>query len=369
MGNEIENPKLKTRNCFGFFRTPRCAPVRRRWRRFSDSPLKGARISGNSPFEGDAGGVVESPSLNGMFRISNFQNICLFICLILLNLCSACQAAGQRKNADDILIRLISPDEKERFSAMEEAKNQPDRIVSGDIEKILKMPRKKNLSTLIFVLMEKRDNLIYEMSFPARKAVENSEGSFPNIAYYYARIRPRKGLRELYRLYQEHGDQRLTISKAMGETALPEAANFLMTEVFSHRNSGNSAFAPMAGLSASGVSVDKDKILRLLGENLDREEVILLSNLRTEFTQSDLMLLYEQGNKRKQGYVIQRIFREPARNFKMVRFVTEQAIEKGREDRAMEWMMSDTVRRCDDEQVRRYRKSVLERIRSQRKNR
>ncbi len=76
--------------------------------------------------------------------------------------------------------------EAERFKVIEEAKRIIENIDVNDIEIILTSLQPKNVSTLVFVLMEKQSDTLYKLNIPARKAIENSQGSFPNIAYYYA---------------------------------------------------------------------------------------------------------------------------------------------------------------------------------------
>jgi len=311
------------------------------------------------------------------------NSIMYLLCLIAMVACAASQAEGPAPSADPksltgepalpgdtsqskenvgtLLKQLMSPREAERFRAMDKAKTQLKGISVKNIEQVLTSLRKKNVSTLIFSLMEAGSDVLYGVSLPARRAAENSEGSFPNIAFYYARISPRKGLPELYRLYGERGDQRLSICKAIGETGDSEALKFLMAEAKAEKMDGASAFPFIAGMQSSNRNVSRDAIEWFLEQNLDREEIILLSRLRTSLTQRELVSLYDEG-KKKRVYAIEHIFRKPDIYFEALCSVIDKELENRQYDKVRQLMMSDSIRRSKDQRVRQYREAVLGRI-------
>lgn len=297
------------------------------------------------------------------FPCPAWERVIIFLLIFLTGIVS--QAAGSGSSPEkinDILNQLTSADEAERFKAIERIKAQQDVITVRDIEQSLASLRKKNVSTLIFVLMEAGSDILYRVGLPARMTIENSEGSFPNIAYYYAKIQPAKGLTELYRLYGKHSDERMAICKAIGEVGTREAADFLMTEALLEKQAGNSMIPHLAGLQHSRRTLGKSEIGRLLGQNLDRDEIILLSRFDSDLDSDTLMSFYTEGG-RKRSYAIEYVFREPGVNFKVLCFMTDREIEKQNYETVLQWMMSDSIRQCSDEQVRQYRESVLAKIR------
>lgn len=306
-----------------------------------------------------------SKNRRSVSTMPNKYGVLAISCLLAVFICMTSQAEEQipvNQEMADILDRLISPDELRRFGDLEKAKENINRIKADDIERLVTSLRQKNMSTLIFVLMETGSDILYHLSPPAQMSVENSAGSFPNIAYYYARINPEKGLGELYRLYDKNRDQRLHICKAIGEVGSLKAAEFLMAEAMMAKESGNSIVPMLAGLLIYNKPVGQDKILWLLEQSLDREEIILLSELNIGFSQNELAGLYNYGGK-KADYAVQYIFRDPVANFEAIRFIVDKELENKNYDRVLEWMMSDIFERINDPQLKLYRESLLELIR------
>lgn len=311
------------------------------------------------------------------------NNMMYLLCLIAVVACVASQAGGpapsadpqslagepalpgdiskSKENVETLLDQLTSPREAERFRAMKKLKTQLERIRVKNVEHALTSLRKKNVSTLIFLLMEAGSDVLYGIGLPARRAAENSEGSFPNIAFYYARVTPRKGLPELYRLYGKHREQRLAICKAIGETGDSGALKFLMAEAKAEKMAGASAFPFIAGLQSSDRTMSRDAIEWFLEQDLDREEIILLSRLRTSLDQSELVSFYDKGEKKK-IYATEHIFRKPDIYFEALCSVIDKELENRQYDKVRQMMMSDSIRRCRDQRVRQYRETVLRRI-------
>ncbi len=141
----------------------------------------------------------------------------------------AAWAAGD-KNHPKLLERLTAVDEAERFEVIDAAKSQIGHMEPKQIEVALTALRPKNLSTLIYVCIETHNPVLYHLSPPARQALENSPGSYPNIAYYYARVNPDNGLKALFGLYERHPDKRLPVCLAIGEICQKEARSFLLAK-------------------------------------------------------------------------------------------------------------------------------------------
>ncbi len=311
--------------------------------------------------------VWQVPVLNGMFST---PDVLMVVCLLVMLCFEASQAPAMEtvNNKDDniavILASLMSDKEAERFSTLEKARERFSSIKPRDIEHALVSLQKKNVSTLVFVLTETRSDAVYNMNPGVRTALENSKGSFPNIAYYYARIRPREGLAQLRRLYEKHITQRLFICKAIGETGFSEALNFLMAEAGKQKISGKSIIPHLAGLQCLNKIMNKADISRFLEQDLSREEIILLAGLKTDFSQTDLISFCKYG-RIKNAYAIQYVFRSPGPNFKAFRFIIEKELNNKQYDKVLQLMMSDGIRRTADQQVMQYRESVLAKVRKE----
>lgn len=257
-----------------------------------------------------------------------------------------------------VWIQLTSPSESERFRALESVNQTNTVFEAGEIEQALTGIRPKNTSTLIFLFMERRNDLLYRLSVPAKMALENSEGSFPNIAYYYARVRPSEGIGELFRLYNKRADQKMAVCKAIGETSLDEGTAFLWNEISRSREPG-SRIPMLAGLNAaSGRRAGKSRITQLLNSDLDREEIILLSQLKTDFGQDELVALFNGGG-RQHAYAMEYIFSSPERNFEALQAVITQMMERNQLDAVRALLMSDRIRGSTDERVQKFRQSIL----------
>jgi len=288
--------------------------------------------------------------------------ICFAFSFVIVLICiyRVTDAAGIRVHSNSLLIQLTSPDEAERFMALAKGEKQFGNLSIQEIESVLTTLREKNVSALIFILIETGNDAIYNMSFPARLSMERSEGSFPNIAYYYARVRPEKGLTELYRLYGGYREQRTVICKALGETKDLKAVDFLIQEAGKQTHSGSSMYAHLAGLLSSDYVFEGSKILSFLEDKLDREEIIMLSNLKANWNREDLISLYESGNNRKKSYVIQYVFRAPETNFDVFQYIIDNKINQKDYEGVLRLIMSDNIRRNNDRRIRQYCEAVLE---------
>lgn len=271
------------------------------------------------------------------------------------------QDNGPGSEFTPLLTQLTSTKESERFAILERAEECTGDIGVPDVEQALTSLRRKNVSTLVFVLMKADNDVLYRIGVPARMTVENSEGSFPNIAYYYARVSPQKGFHELVLLYKKRSDERLAICKAIGEVGTPEASEFLMAEARMQADAGNSMIPFLAGLQSSSKAIDVSRVAWFLEQELDREEIILLSHLKTRFMQKDLIAFYDKGG-RKRTYAIQHIFSDPAVNLDALRSVVTRALENNQHDTVRQWMMSDSMRGVEDQRVKEYRESVLDEV-------
>ena len=168
----------------------------------------------------------------------------------------------------------------------------------------------------------------------------------------------------MYRLYKEHKGERLFICKGIGEIGTSEALKFLITEAKTEKEAGHSILPHLAGLESSedeNKGIDKFAVLNFLEQNLDREEIILLSHLKAEFTQKELIDMYNQG-KRKGAYAVQYIFSNPAANFESLSFIVNSLLENKQYNKALELIMSDSIQNTANQRIREYRESVMKRI-------
>jgi len=275
--------------------------------------------------------------------------------------------ASRVENHKKVLIELVSTDEAKRFKSLNTLRilNIKDNLSVKNIETILSSLEQKNVSTLIFFLIEIESEILYHLSQAAKMTIENSNGSFPNISYYYARVNSQKGLPELYRLYAEKNDQRIYICKSIGLVGNLEASKFLMSEAKKNKKMGKNIFPMLAGIRIINKVVDKDQIQSFFEQNLNREELILLSKLKSDFTQKDLISLYKiEGNGHT--FAINYIFRNPVANYQAIQAIVEKELEKKNYNKVKEWMMSDNFNQIDNNpHLKSYQEYVFDLVRNQ----
>ncbi len=259
---------------------------------------------------------------------------------------------------ETLCYKLTSPLEKERYSVLQQAMNQASLTESKDLKECLTSLREKNFSTLIYVLMEVKNPVLYEIDSLAKKALEHSNGSFPNIAYYYGRVNCEKGIKELFRLYKIFDNQKLFICKALGETKTDEAINFLISEAKFQKKAGEDILSFLAGLRDSKSVIDKAVIEYFLSTQINREELIALSCLQTNLTEEDILHFYNnEGNKNK--YVIQYLFSKPVKHFKCIQRIVKQELDSKNYEKILQWMKSDSFRLIKNDEIQDYRKKII----------
>ncbi|GBC60344.1 hypothetical protein DENIS_1295 [Desulfonema ishimotonii] len=192
--------------------------------------------------------------------------------------------------------------------------------------------------------------------------LENSETAFPNLAYYYARIRPEKGLTCLIRLYESQPARRLPICKAIGEIGTPAALNFILTGIWLKKKQDKDIYSLLAGLKSSGRIVEKNEIKWLLSQKLNREEFMILSHLRTKFTQEELIGLF-QKSPGEQAYAVQYIFSNPSENFESLKWVVAREYGRRNYNTVLQWMLSDSMRKITNKDICDYREEMIRKSR------
>ena len=290
------------------------------------------------------------------------NRIYLLLFYIVFALFSSMDRSSARPAQEILWYQLTSPLETERYAALEQAMAQVDLIDVKDLENCLTSLRKKNVSTLIFVLMKSKNVVLYEINSLAQKALEHSDGSFPNIAYYYGRVNCEKGLKELLRLYKTFENQKLFICKAIGEIGTDEAVNFLISEAEVQKEAGKNIVPFLAGLKESKTVIDKMLIEYCLSSQINREELIALSYLHTNLTREDILCLYDKGEK-QQEYVIQYLFSKPIKNFKIIQSIIQKELDSKEYEKILQWLRSDSLCLVKNHEIQEYRKKIITLIR------
>jgi hypothetical protein len=302
-----------------------------------------------------------------IIMLNKKRNLEIIICIFILAVSGSGMkclksgfhpASGKKAKLSALLNQLTSTDEAIRFGAIERFKGNLDFIESEHLEVTLTSLSPKNVSTLIFVLTRMRSDALYRLSTPARRSIENSQGSFPNIAYYYARVDPRKGLPQLIRLYDEHRDRRIPICKAMGESALSGALFFLTSQALKEKKEERSIMAQLAGLQAYPGNIDHRYIQSLLEQKLNTEEVIMLAKVKTGFRPKHLMALWKTGAE-KRSYATEYILGHLPESFAILQRIVNSEIRDQKWDYVIQLMQSDCLQRSEDEDLRKYREAIL----------
>lgn len=286
-----------------------------------------------------------------------------FRLMAIVCLLTACAFQGRAEQAGTApeAAAIVSLDEAERFTALESLRTGKTVLTEDATTAILTDPRPKNVSTLLFRLMESGSDLVYRLPPPALMTAETATGAFPNIAYYYARIRPQDGLAALQRLYSARPDQRMAVCKAMGETGLPEAGAFLLREM---NEKDPDLISLLAGYRLMNASLPAVQVNGLLSRSLNRDELVTLAKTPADFSESDLNALFAAGDARTRFYVTETAFFRPDVYLGVIERIVSDLLKKGDADAVRRLMMSDGIRRSRDARVREYRDEVLKRLES-----
>jgi hypothetical protein len=262
----------------------------------------------------------------------------------------------------DLLRGLTAMQERTRFDLLETAKKNIDQLAMKDIESALTTLRQKNVSTLIYVFMETKNKRLYQLGPPARRALENSAGSFPNIAYYYARVNPAAGLPALLRLYEQQPKYRLAICLALGEVCQSDAGDFLLTQARHHKRRGEDITPFLSGLKTSCSPVKTEALDWFLKQNLNREELIALSEMDLALPPARLKEFWQAGGQRR-FFSIQVILDEPDTHFEVLEWLIAQYLDAGDTETIEQWMHSDSMQAATAKRVIVLRESTLKKIR------
>lgn len=260
-----------------------------------------------------------------------------------------------------LLTKLTSPHESERFRAQTSAIQRMEEITLRKIEDTLTALRQKNVSTLIYVCIKTQNDALYRMSPPAKMAIENADGAFPNIAYYYARVNPLSGFNELASLYRRYPEHRLPICLALGELKQPDARHFLLTQARKTKSAGESVVAHLHGLKGASNAIDPSQVLFMLDQRLGREEIIALAELDVSLSDSQLQMLWRSGAA-KRSFALQSVLGDPEAYFDSLRWIIKQYFDAGQLDIVHQLMLSDSMRMASNERVKQYREAILKKI-------
>jgi hypothetical protein len=267
-------------------------------------------------------------------------------------------------NHHKLLEQLTAVNEAERFEVLQTAKSKIGHMESKDVEAALTSLRPKNVSTLIYTCIKTSNPVLYHLSPPARQALENSTGSFPNIAYYYARVNPDEGLKALFGLYERYPDKRLPVCLAIGEVCQKEAGDFLRSEAKAVKTDGGMVTHLLAGLKHSCNSIGEVDVEWFLTQSLDREELIALSELNVELSIDRVKTYWKSGGP-KRFFAIESIMGDPDKHFEAFCWLIDQYMKAGDTDTVRQLLMSDGMRSMTVPRIKEFRESILEKIRRQ----
>jgi hypothetical protein len=311
--------------------------------------------------------------MNKSIKSLAMENYCIQLLDMLIVVClapilcgchndvpKAAWAAGD-KNHPKLLERLTAVDEAERFEVIDAAKSQIGHMEPKEVEVALTSLRPKNLSTLIYVCIESRNPVLYQLSPPARQALENSPGSYPNIAYYYARVNPDNGLKVLFGLYERHPDKRLPVCLAIGEVCQKEARSFLLAKAKAVKAKGRPVTHMLAGLKHSCRSFGEAELDWFLRQSLDREELIALSELNFELPVEKVKTCWQSGGV-KRFFAIELVMGQPDKLFDALRWMIDQYLNAGDTNTVKQLMMSDNMRSAASPRVKELCRLTLKKL-------
>ena len=301
-------------------------------------------------------------------RIQPFDVLIIF-CLMLIycgchNHAPKAVSKASVNDRQKLLKRLTAVSEADRFETIEAAKSQFRHTDPKEVEIILTSLRPKNVSTLIYICIETRNPVLYHLSPPARQALENSAGSYPNIAYYYARVNPDDGLNALFGLYERHPDKRLPVCLALGEVCKKEASDFLLAKAKAVKGKGGTVTYMLSGLKHSCRSMGETDLDWFLMQSLDREELIALSELGFDLP-ADKVKTYWKSGGIKRLFAIERILGQPDKLFDVLRWMIGRYMNTGDTETVKQLMMSDSMRSAAAPRVQEFRRLTLKKLHRQ----
>jgi hypothetical protein len=299
------------------------------------------------------------------FRI---QPVVVLIALHLVLMLGGCHrdapkaaSATSHNDCQMLLQRLTDANEAERFGVIGAARSRIGEMGAKEVAAALTALRPKNVSTLIYVCIKTRNPVFYRLSPSARQSLENSPGSFPNIAYYYARVNPGEGLNALFGLYERHPDKRLPVCLAIGEVCQKEAGNFLLAEAKTVKTQGGMVTDMLSGLKHSCRSMGENNLDWFLAQSLDREELIVLSELTLSLPFDKIKTYWKSGGV-KRLFAIELIMGQPAKLFDALCWMIDQYMKAGDTDTVRQLMMSDGMRSATSPHVQKFRRSTLNKL-------
>lgn len=260
-----------------------------------------------------------------------------------------------------LLRQLTSTNEAERFKVQAQAIEDFSDISRRELETVLTSLRKKNVSTLIYACIKTRSEVLYGLNPPATMVLESAAGAFPNIAYYYARVKPSAGLQRLIELYHRNPDRRLPICLALGEVDLPQARSFLLAEARKIKSTGHDVYAQLCGLKGAAGNVTSGDVLWMLEQKLGREEVIALAEVDVRLTDTELKAIWQSGAV-KRNYALQRVLGNPDAYFDVLNWIIDQYLKNGNSDMVRQLLLSDSMRTSSSKRVKQYRETILKKI-------
>lgn len=298
-------------------------------------------------------------------RIQQFDVLIAFYMVLMLWGCrnDAPRAAAETSdnNCQKLLEQLTAVNEAERFEVVGAAKSQIGHTDPKEIEGAVTSLRPKNLSTLIYICIETRSPVLYHVSPPARQTLENSTGSYPNIAYYYARVNPDDGLKALFGLYERYPDKRLPVCLAIGEVRKKEASDFLLAQAKAVKAEGGTVTYMLAGLKHSRRSIGERDLDWFLMRSLDREELIALSELDFEVSVDKVKTFWKSGGA-KRFFAIELVMGQPDRLFNALCWMIDQYMNAGDTDTVKQLIMSDSMRSVTAPRVQEFRQLTLKKL-------
>lgn len=300
--------------------------------------------------------------MNAIAKAISFWGIC-----VALALSSGCRSDTPKNSTTRtdfstvMLTRLTSPKEVERFKVLQEAQSHAADFNHADLENALTALRPKNVSTLIYVYLQTRNKALYDLSPAATMALENADGAFPNIAYYYARVQPESGVQKLYQLYQRSPEKKLPICLALGEAPDKNAHQFLVSEAKTIKSTGGEIINQLSGLKNVLKPMPSAMLFWFLEQNLNREELIILSELDIPITDDQLKTLWQsKGIKRE--FAIQYTLKDPDGCFNSLKWIIAQYLEAGDTQSVKRILFSDSMRAAVAPRVTQFREAMLNTI-------
>jgi len=285
--------------------------------------------------------------------------IALFIGIFLLSCNLKIVNANNYFSEKEInwLNNIVSFSEKQRFVALNKIEIDSKKLNVINIEKYFKTTKSCYIGTFIYWLLNNKNEILYQFKDGGIEIFSKYAGYFPNSAKYFSELNSTKGFRCLIKLYGLFPDNRLQICQAIGSSKKKEAKDFLTSKISENILKKQGYYNEVTGLASADWTIDKNIILKITGNTDDREILFAAANIKSNFSDDDLISLWSQSDKEKlftMEYILNNFVNKQDLYFSII----DKLIANKNYDFARQLLLGDKIRSMNNTKVNEYLKKL-----------